>query len=94
LYICASDFVEVSFDHCFTLHVKDSPNGKDLFSAEILKDKGHLSKIVALQPFGGTEADSDISGNNELSPTQVKLTCTHHIFIVWKSPSNLRNIHV
>jgi hypothetical protein len=70
------------------------PNGKNLFSAEILKDKGHLSKIVALQPFGGTEADCDISGNNEFSPTQLKLTCTHQIFIVWKPPSNLKNIYV
>jgi hypothetical protein len=62
--------------------VKDSPNSKNSFSAEILKDAGHLSKIVALQPFGGTEVESDISGNTELSPTQVKLICTHQIFIV------------
>lgn len=74
--------------------MKDVPNGKDLFSAEILKDKGHLSKIVALQPFGGTETESDISGSTELSPTQVKLRCTHQIVIVCKSPSNLRNIHL
>jgi hypothetical protein len=73
--------------------VKDLPNGKDLFSAEILKDKGHLSKIVALQPFGGTETESDISGSTELSPTQVKLICTQS-FVVCKSPSNLRNIHL
>jgi hypothetical protein len=74
--------------------VKDSPNSKDSFSAEILKNKGHLSKIVALQSFDATDAESDISGNAELSPTQVKLICIHQIFIVCRLPSDFRNIHL
>jgi hypothetical protein len=54
--------------------MKDSPKTKNLFSAEILKDKGHLGKIVALRPLVGTEVESYISEATELSPTQVKLT--------------------
>jgi len=38
-----------------------------------LKDKGHLGKIVALQPFVGTEVESHVSEVSELSPTQVRL---------------------
>jgi hypothetical protein len=54
--------------------MKDSSKTKNFFSAEILKDKGHLGKIVALQPLVGTEVESHISEATELSPTQVKLT--------------------
>jgi hypothetical protein len=53
--------------------VKNSPKTKNLFSAEILKDKGHLGKIVALQPLVGTEVESYMSEANELPPTQVRL---------------------
>jgi hypothetical protein len=52
----------------------DLLNTEELFSAEILKDKGHLCKIIALQPLVGTEVESDIYEKTELSPTQVKLT--------------------
>jgi hypothetical protein len=62
------------------------------FPAEILKDRGHLSKVVALQPFGGTEMESDTPGNTELSPTQVKFTCIHQIVIMCKSASDSRNL--
>lgn len=55
-------------------NVRDLPNTKDFFSAEIFKDKGHLCKIIALQPFVGTEVESSIYERIELSPTQVKLT--------------------
>jgi hypothetical protein len=55
--------------------MKYSPKTKNSLSAEILKDKGHLGKIVALQPLVGTEVESNISEatERELSPTQVKL---------------------
>lgn len=53
--------------------MKDLPNTKVLFLAAILKDKGHLSKVVALQPLVGTEVESDIHEKTEVSPTQVKL---------------------
>jgi hypothetical protein len=54
--------------------VKDLPDTKVLFSAEILKDKGHLCKVVALQPLVGTEVECDIYEKTELPPTQVKST--------------------
>jgi hypothetical protein len=56
--------------------VKYSSKAKNLLSAEILKDKGHLGTIVALQPLVGTEVESHISEASELSPTQVKLNYT------------------
>jgi len=56
--------------------VKYSSKTKNLLSAEILKDKGHLGKIVALQPLVGNEVESHISEASELSPTQVKLNYT------------------
>jgi hypothetical protein len=74
--------------------MKDLCHCKDLFSAEVLKDKGHLSKIIALQPFSGTEAESATPGNTELSPTQVKLTYIHQIVIICKTPPNSSNIHL
>jgi len=53
--------------------VNYSPKTKNLLSAEILKDKGHLGKVVALQPLVGNEVESHVSEASELSPTQVKL---------------------
>lgn len=53
--------------------LKDSSNAEGLFSAEILKDKGHLGKIVALQPLASTEVESSIPNKTELSPTQVNI---------------------
>lgn len=63
-------------DHSLCCCVKYSSKTKNLLSAEILKDKGHLGKIVALQPLVGTEVESHISEASELSPTQVKLNYT------------------
>lgn len=53
--------------------MKYSPKTKNFLSAEILRDKGHLGKVVALQPLVGTEVESHVSEASELSPIQVKL---------------------
>jgi hypothetical protein len=74
-------FLKDLLAHILLFCMKDSPKTKNLFSAEILKDKGHLGKIVALQPLVGTEVESYVSEASELSPTQVKLT--YAIKIEW-----------
>ncbi|KAJ4431633.1 hypothetical protein ANN_20232, partial [Periplaneta americana] len=51
--------------------------------AEIFKDKGHLGRIVGLQPLVGSEEESEISEKTELSPTQVCSLDESGRIIIW-----------
>ncbi|KDR24443.1 WD repeat-containing protein 60 isoform X2 [Zootermopsis nevadensis] len=62
-------------------------------TAAILKDKGHLSKVVALQPLVGTEVESDIHEKTEVSPTQICSLDEGGKIIIWTVIQSYKQDH-